>query len=441
MTACKARPPPRVAERIRASARRDKLPRWTSTLRPVARRGARRLPPGGRRPAFGQASPGDDDEFAVHRLAGERSLAGSTTPTSSPPPAPVPFRLTVPGGAQVADRPAVTMVAVRRRTGGGACSADDGRAARRRRAAGRAARRAHRVARPSIYGRFGYGLATFSTRWALGVGVRRSPAEHRRRCGSASSMATPPCDVARAGLRRRRRNAARRRGDRAARVVRAIVQPPAASPGARFTVVHDGPTTGAPTASPATAWTSRWPGGDPRHDAREVIDLFAVDAEVETALWQFLVDIDLVGDRARRSTGRSTTRCGGGSPIPAGSSVDAGDRPPAGYGIVDRRRRARRARTYASDDHLVVELTDRSAPPTRAAGRSTARATAPRFAAPTPTPTSRCRRPSSARSTSVACRRRRCAAAGRITERSRARSSGPTASSPSHPAPWCGTHF
>ena len=97
-----------------------------------------------------------------------------------------------------------------------------------------------------------------------------------------------------------------------------------------------------------------WPGGIAANTL-EVLDLYALDHEVETALWQFLVDIDLVANV--RGIGR-----------PMDESLR--------WRLADPRRLqidrvtdhlwvrvvdpavALAARTYSSDDRLVIDLTD-----------------------------------------------------------------------------------
>ena len=144
MTACKARP---AVQNSRAHRRdgRDKLAVMGLELRTVARRGDGRRSSGRSAPGSGMSSPGEDDEYSVHLLPAERCLAVHDDDAVVATAGAFPFRLTVPGGApgrrgrgdrrdRAADAPAPRPAAP-----------DDGRAARRRRAAGRAARRAHRI--------------------------------------------------------------------------------------------------------------------------------------------------------------------------------------------------------------------------------------------------------------------------------------------------------
>ncbi len=101
-----------------------------------------------------------------------------------------------------------------------------------------------------------------------------------------------------------------------------------------------------------------WPGGIAANTL-DVLDLYALDHDSETALWQFLVDIDLVAHV--RGFGR-----------PMDESLRwrlADPRRLQVYRVTDHLwvrvvdpAVALAARTYSSDDHLVIELTDRFLP-------------------------------------------------------------------------------
>jgi len=203
----------------------------------------------------------------------------------------------------------------------------------------------------SIYGRFGYGTATFSTRWEL--------------ASEYASMSVPaPADGSVRLVE----------GDAAAEAARAVYDGAAATrvgelerppnwwspifaPGPKgkrfFTAVHDC-ADGRPDAFARYALDPAWPDGIPSSTLR-VIELQAVDADTEAALWTYLFGIDLV------------------------ATVVAGDRPvddPVRWRLPDARRLrvrelrdhlwvrvvdvadAMSARTYGADDALVVELTD-----------------------------------------------------------------------------------
>ena len=120
-----------------------------------------------------------------------------------------------------------------------------------------------------------------------------------------------------------------------------------------FTAVHDG-RDGNPDAFVRYALDTRWPDGVPGSTLR-VIELQAVDADAEAALWTYLFGIDLV------------------------ATVTADDRPvddPLRWRLPDARRlrvrqlrdhlwirivdvaEALASRAYGTDDALVVELVD-----------------------------------------------------------------------------------
>ena len=132
--------------------------------------------------------------------------------------------------------------------------------------------------------------------------------------------------------------------------------PPIFTPGKKgarfFTAVHEG-SDGRPDLVPRYALDPAWPDGVPGSTLR-VIELQAVDADAEAAMWTYLFGIDLV------------------------ATVVAVDRPvddPLRWRLEDARRlhvtvrdhlwirivdvaAALAARTYATDDALVVELVD-----------------------------------------------------------------------------------
>lgn len=299
---------------------------------------------------FGMASPNEDDEYPVHLLPAERCLAvhddGAVVATAGA----FPFRITVPGGAQVAVA-GVTVVTVHpthRRRGLLRRMMDEQLDDVARRGEPLAALTASEA---SIYERFGYGTATFATRWELAseyASARVSaPADSSVRLvegDAAMEAARAVYDVA----------AAARVGE--------IERPPnwwspiftRARRGARFfTAVHAG-RDGRPDAFARYAVDQHWPDGVPCHTLR-VIEIQAIDADAEAALWNYLFAIDLVG------------------------TIQAGDRPvddPLRWRFADARRlrvrelrdhlwvrvvdvaEALAARTYGADDALVVELVD-----------------------------------------------------------------------------------
>jgi len=299
---------------------------------------------------FGRTVPDEGDEYPAHLLTADRALAARDDHTIVATAASYSFRLTVPGGAQV-PMAAVCMVTVQpthRRRGVLRRMMDeqlDDVARRREPLATLTASEA------SIYERFGYGTATFTIQWEL-----------------ASEYATVRPGADAAGRVRLVE------GNAAAEVAQALyervaptrvgeVERPAEwwsrifTPGPRgprfFTAVHDGPD-GRPRAFARYTLDTKWPDGVPGSTLR-VIELQAIDADAEAALWTYLFGIDLV------------------------ATVTAGDRPvddPVRWRLPDARRlRVRQlrdhlwvrivdvaaaltARTYGADDALVVELAD-----------------------------------------------------------------------------------
>jgi predicted acetyltransferase len=303
---------------------------------------------------FGMVSPNEDDEYPVHLLPAERCLAvhddGAVVATAGA----FPLRITVPGGAQVAVA-GVTVVTVRpthRRRGLLRRMMDEQLDDVARRGEPLAALTASEA---SIYERFGYGTATFTTRWELASEY----ASARESATADGSVRLVEGDAA--------VEAARAVYDVAAAArVGEIERPPGWWPpiftrgtrGARFfTAVHAG-RDGRPDAFARYALDQHWPDGVPSHTLR-VIEMQAVDAGAETALWNYVFRIDLVG------------------------TVQAGDRPvddQLRWRLPDARRlRVRElrdhlwvrvvdvagalaARTYGTEDALVVELVDEFRP-------------------------------------------------------------------------------
>ena len=147
----------------------------------------------------------------------------------------------------------------------------------------------------AIYGRFGYGLATFSTFWTLRTEgttfARPSTAGGQFRLLDPATALTvvPPLFDA---VRKRHVGEVTRSakwfehvfGDR----------PGGKGPRRVFTVVHE-------SAEGARRWFRALPdqrcvAGRNRGEHLEVLDLYALDDEVEAALWEYLVDIDLVAN-------------------------------------------------------------------------------------------------------------------------------------------------
>jgi predicted acetyltransferase len=303
---------------------------------------------------FGRTTHDETDEYPAHLLTPDRSLAvrdtsiegGCVVATAGS----YAFDLTVPGGTQLpmAGVAMVTVSPTHRRRGLlrrlMAAQLDD------------VARRGEPLAgltasEASIYERFGYGTATFTTRWEL----ESEYATARFETGAAGQVrlvdGPAGAEIAPAVYQR---VAPTRVGE---------VERPAEwwsrmfTPGPHgprfFTAVHDGPD-GRPDAFVRYAIDAKWPDGVPGSTLR-VIELQAVDADAEAALWTYLFGIDLV------------------------ATVTADDRPiddPVRWRLPDARRlRVRQlrdhlwvrivdvaaalsARTYNTDDGLVVELVD-----------------------------------------------------------------------------------
>jgi predicted acetyltransferase len=299
---------------------------------------------------FGMTSPNEDDEYPIHLLPAERSLAvyddGAVVATAGA----FPFRITVPGGTQVpvAGVTVVTVHPTHRRRGLLRRMMDEQLDDVARRGEPLAALTASEA---SIYERFGYGTATFNTRWELASEYAKArvlaPADGAVRLvtgDAAVKAARAVYDVA----------AATRVGEleRPAEWWSPIFAP--GSKGARFfTAVHDG-SDGRPDAFARYALDPAWPDGIPSSTLR-VMELQAVDADAEAAMWAYLFGIDLV------------------------ATVVAGDRPvddPLRWRLPDARRlrvrelrdhlwvrivdvaEALAARAYGADDALVVELVD-----------------------------------------------------------------------------------
>src|SRR5438067_1660498 len=115
---------------------------------------------------FGSTAPDENDEYPVHLLPAERCLAVRDEDTIIATAGAIPLRLTVPGGARVAVAgvSVVTVHPTHRRQGLLRRMMDEQLADVERRGEPLATLTASEA---SIYERFGYGLATFTTRWEL----------------------------------------------------------------------------------------------------------------------------------------------------------------------------------------------------------------------------------------------------------------------------------
>jgi predicted acetyltransferase len=206
----------------------------------------------------------------------------------------------------------------------------------------------------AIYGRFGYGLATFSTYWTLRTEgttfANPSTAGGQfKLLDPATALTVVPALF----------DAARQRhvGEvtRSAKWFEHVFgdRPGGKGPRRVFTVVHES-ADGHADGFARYRIKDAWPGGI-AENTLEVLDLYGLDDEVEAALWQFLVDIDLVAHV--KGIGR-----------PIDDSLR--------WRLADPRRMqitevtdhlwvrvvdpaaALAARTYAPRDRIVIELTD-----------------------------------------------------------------------------------
>jgi len=203
----------------------------------------------------------------------------------------------------------------------------------------------------SIYERFGYGTATFTTRWELESEYARlatsvgAPGHVRLVAGEEAVRAAHAVyevvSAGRVGEIRRRETWWRER----------VYSP--ASEAKFFTAVHEGGD-GRADGFARYAVDDHWPDGVPAKTLR-VLEVHAVDVSVEAELWDYLFGIDLIG------------------------TVEAVARPvddPLRWRLPDPRRMRGRelrdhlwvrvvdvgtaltARAYGADDALVLELTD-----------------------------------------------------------------------------------
>jgi predicted acetyltransferase len=299
---------------------------------------------------FGRTTHDESDEYPAHLLTAARSIQVRDGDAVVGTAGSYAFDVTVPGGTQLpmAGVCMVTVHPTHRRRGilrrVMAAQLDD------------VARRGEPLAgltasEASIYERFGYGTATFTTRWEL-------ESDHAR-------MEHPPPPSGRVRMVD---------ADAAAGVAHSVYSrvaptrvgelsrpeewwPQLFAPGRHgprfFTAVHDD-ADGTPDAFARYVIDAAWPDGVAASTLR-VLEVQGVDAEAEAAMWSFLFGVDLIG------------------------TVTAGERPvddPLRWRLPDPRRlRVRQlrdhlwlrvldvasalsARTYGIDDAFVLELHD-----------------------------------------------------------------------------------
>jgi predicted acetyltransferase len=299
---------------------------------------------------FGRTTHDEADEYPAHLLTADRSFAVRDDDRVVATAGSYDFELTVPGGARLAMAGVcnVTVQPTHRRRGVlrrvMAAQLDD------------VARRGEPLAgltasEASIYERFGYGTGTFTARWEL-----ESSHAHLESGPSVDGRVriVDPDTASRAAHAVYTRLASARVGE--------LSRPQAWWPklfaprsrGPRFfTAVHDD-VDGVPDAFARYVIDPHWPDAVAASTLR-VLELQAIDAEAEAAMWAYVFGVDLVG------------------------TIAAADRPvddPLRWRLPDPRRlRVRQirdhlwvrvldvatalsARTYATADALVFELDD-----------------------------------------------------------------------------------
>jgi predicted acetyltransferase len=302
---------------------------------------------------FGTTTPPEHDDYPTHLLTAARSLAVCDGDAIVATAGAHDFRLTVPGGHQVpvAGVTDVTVHPTHRRRGllrRMMAAQLDEVAARGEPLAALTASEA------SIYRRFGYGMATFTTRFELTAEYAKldPPVSF----GKVTLVDGATAEAAASGV------FARIAPARVGEIARPDAWwPPVFAPGRRgprhFTAVHHD-STGRPDGFTRYAVDQRWPDAIPSSELR-VLELQATDGDAEAALWSYLFGIDLV------------------------ATVTADDRPvddPLRWRLVDPRRlrvrqvrdhlwlrivdvaEALRSRTYSLDDTIVLELVDEFRP-------------------------------------------------------------------------------
>jgi predicted acetyltransferase len=277
---------------------------------------------------FGNTVPDPDNEYPDDLLRADRALVACDDDRIVATAGAYDFRVTVPGGAQlpVAGVTCVTVHPTHRRRGIlrqlMAEQLDDV-------AARGEALAALTASESSIYERFGYGAATFTTRWEIESthAVLDPPASRTGRVRFTSGA-----DAVAVAQEVYDRAAAERVGELARPESwwpRLFTRPDAARRG--FAVVHEG-ADGTPDAFARYRMEHRWADGVSA-DVLHLRELHGVDPTAEAELWSYLFGIDLV------------------------ATVTADDRPvddPLRWRLPD----ARRLRVRQLRDHLWVRVLD-----------------------------------------------------------------------------------
>jgi predicted acetyltransferase len=304
--------------------------------------------------AFGSVGNDEDAEFWAAGVVVDRTIAAFDAEAIVGTAAAFSFELTVPGGALVPTA-GVTMVGVHpthRRRGLLVRMMEEQLAD----VAARGEPLAVLIASESaIYGRFGYGLATFATFWQLPTdGTLFTGAQVGGRFRLLDR--TEAADVI-PGLYDTARKRHVGEVSRPNRWWDRVFSEHQMKKHPQFVVVHES-AEGALDGFACYRVKDDWSGGIARNTL-EVNELYALDDDVETALWQFLVDVDLVATVkafARPLDEPMRWRLGDPRRLQVSQMTDH-----LWVRVVDPAT-ALGARTYATDDRIVVELTDAFVP-------------------------------------------------------------------------------
>lgn len=300
--------------------------------------------------AFGSVASDEDAEFWAAGVTVDRTIAAFDGDAIVGTAAAFSFELTVPGGALVPTA-GITMVGVHpthRRRGLLVRMMEEQLAD----VAARHEPLAVLIASESaIYGRFGYGPATFGTFWHLpteGTQFNGADVGGRFRLVDRAEAARVVPGLYDAARKRHVGEVSRPDGwwDRVFSEYQMKKHP-------QMVVVHES-AEGALDGFACYRVKDDWSGGIARNtlDANE---LYALDDDVEAALWQFLVDVDLVATVkafARPVDEPLRWRLASPRSMQVSQLTDH-----LWVRVVDPAT-ALGARTYATDDRIVVELTD-----------------------------------------------------------------------------------